>query len=166
MPASRSDRRFLCSGELCKHVRLIDLESVAVLRRILVDENASLSQVASGGLSGVLSGQFAIVPHDIVEVRGGTKNQSHTLCHYPTLTWNHARRDTLMMLGHVHDNWPNYGTASTPGWTCGTSSRSHSRTSRRGAWRSPAARTGRPWSRHVASRRTTTRPARGTSILK
>lgn len=24
---------------------------------------------------------------------------------YPMLTWNHVRRDALMMFGHVHDNW-------------------------------------------------------------
>jgi calcineurin-like phosphoesterase family protein len=41
----------------------------------------------------------------LAEVRDGPKNQSHTLCHYPMLTWNHARRDAIMMFGHVHDNW-------------------------------------------------------------
>ena len=44
----------------------------------------------------------------LAEVRDGPKNQSHTLCHYPMLTWNHARRDALMMFGHVHDNWPGH----------------------------------------------------------
>ena len=41
----------------------------------------------------------------LAEVRDGPQNQSQTLCHYPMLTWNHARRDALMMFGHVHDNW-------------------------------------------------------------
>lgn len=41
----------------------------------------------------------------LTEVRGGSKNQAHTLCHYPMLTWNHARRDALQIFGHVHKNW-------------------------------------------------------------
>lgn len=41
----------------------------------------------------------------LAEVRDGPQNQSHMLCHYPMLTWNHARRDAIMMFGHVHDNW-------------------------------------------------------------
>lgn len=41
----------------------------------------------------------------LAEVQDGPKNQSHSLCHYPILTWNHARRDALMMFGHVYDNW-------------------------------------------------------------
>ena len=41
----------------------------------------------------------------VAEVRDGLKNQSHTLCHYPMLTWNHARRDAFMMFEHVHENW-------------------------------------------------------------
>lgn len=40
----------------------------------------------------------------LVEVCNGPENQSHTLCHYPMVTWNHARRVALMMFGHVHDN--------------------------------------------------------------
>lgn len=41
----------------------------------------------------------------LAEVRDGTKNQAHTLCHYPMITWNHARREALQLFGHVHDNW-------------------------------------------------------------
>lgn len=41
----------------------------------------------------------------LAEVRDGPQNQAHTLCHYPMITWNHARRDALQMFGHVHDNW-------------------------------------------------------------
>ena len=39
------------------------------------------------------------------EVRDGPDNQAHTLCHYPMITWNHARRNALQLFGHVHDNW-------------------------------------------------------------
>lgn len=39
------------------------------------------------------------------ELRDGPQNQLHTLCHYPMVTWNHARRNALQMFGHVHDNW-------------------------------------------------------------
>lgn len=41
----------------------------------------------------------------LAEVRDGPKNQAHTLCHYPMITWNHARRDALQLFGHVHNNW-------------------------------------------------------------
>ena len=41
----------------------------------------------------------------LVEVRDGPKNQAHTLCHYPMITWNHARRDAFQIFGHVHNNW-------------------------------------------------------------
>lgn len=41
----------------------------------------------------------------LVEVRDGPNRQKHTLCHYPLLTWNHARRGALNLFGHVHDNW-------------------------------------------------------------
>lgn len=43
--------------------------------------------------------------HNLVEVQDGPKNQRNTLCHYPLLTWNHARRGALNLFGHVHDNW-------------------------------------------------------------
>lgn len=43
--------------------------------------------------------------HSLVEVRDGPHNQAHTLCHYPLITWNHARRQALHMFGHVHNNW-------------------------------------------------------------
>ena len=41
----------------------------------------------------------------LAEVRDGPHNQAHTLCHYPMITWNHARRQALHMFGHVHNNW-------------------------------------------------------------
>jgi calcineurin-like phosphoesterase family protein len=41
----------------------------------------------------------------IAEVRDGSNNQAHTLCHYPMITWNHARRGALHLFGHVHNNW-------------------------------------------------------------
>lgn len=28
-----------------------------------------------------------------------------TLCHYPTMTWNGARKSSLHLFGHVHGNW-------------------------------------------------------------
>ena len=39
------------------------------------------------------------------EVRDGTLKQNNTLCHYPMITWNHARRGALQLFGHVHGNW-------------------------------------------------------------
>ncbi len=41
----------------------------------------------------------------LVELRDGPLKQSNTLCHYPLITWNHARRGALQMFGHVHNNW-------------------------------------------------------------
>jgi calcineurin-like phosphoesterase family protein len=41
----------------------------------------------------------------LVEVPDGPKNQAHTLCHYPMITWNQSRKGTLQMFGHVHENW-------------------------------------------------------------
>ena len=40
-----------------------------------------------------------------VELCDGPKNQLNTLCHYPMITWNHARRGALQLFGHVHGNW-------------------------------------------------------------
>ena len=40
-----------------------------------------------------------------MELRDGPQNQLNTLCHYPMITWNHARRGALQFFGHVHDNW-------------------------------------------------------------
>lgn len=40
----------------------------------------------------------------LVEVRDGPQNQLNTLCHYPMITWNHARRGAMQFFGHVHDN--------------------------------------------------------------
>lgn len=31
--------------------------------------------------------------------------QMLTLCHYPMVTWNRARRGALQLFGHVHDQW-------------------------------------------------------------
>ncbi|WP_298260877.1 metallophosphoesterase [uncultured Litoreibacter sp.] len=39
------------------------------------------------------------------ELRDGPQNQLNTLCHYPMITWNHARRGALQLFGHVHNNW-------------------------------------------------------------
>lgn len=39
------------------------------------------------------------------ELRDGPKSQRNTLCHYPMITWNHARRGALQLFGHVHNNW-------------------------------------------------------------
>ena len=41
----------------------------------------------------------------LAEVGDGPNKQAHTLCHYPMITWNHARRQALQMFGHVHNNW-------------------------------------------------------------
>ena len=39
------------------------------------------------------------------ELRDGPQGQLNTLCHYPMVTWNHARRGALQLFGHVHNNW-------------------------------------------------------------
>ncbi|MEM8654116.1 MAG: metallophosphoesterase [Pseudomonadota bacterium] len=41
----------------------------------------------------------------LVELRDGPIKQMNTLCHYPMITWNHARRGALKLFGHVHNNW-------------------------------------------------------------
>lgn len=41
----------------------------------------------------------------LAEVADGPKSQRNTLCHYPMITWNHARREALQLFGHVHNNW-------------------------------------------------------------
>lgn len=41
----------------------------------------------------------------LAELRDGPQNQLNTLCHYPMITWNHARRGALQLFGHVHNNW-------------------------------------------------------------
>jgi calcineurin-like phosphoesterase family protein len=42
---------------------------------------------------------------NLAEVSDGPLKQSNTLCHYPMITWNHARRGALQLFGHVHNNW-------------------------------------------------------------
>lgn len=39
----------------------------------------------------------------MAEVPDGPKKQRNTLCHYPMITWNHARREALQLFGHVHN---------------------------------------------------------------
>lgn len=41
----------------------------------------------------------------LTEVRDGPDGLHHTLCHYPMITWNGARKGTLQLFGHVHNNW-------------------------------------------------------------
>ncbi|WP_298914029.1 metallophosphoesterase [uncultured Roseobacter sp.] len=41
----------------------------------------------------------------LAELRDGPQNQPNTLCHYPMITWNHARKGGLQFFGHVHENW-------------------------------------------------------------
>ncbi len=41
----------------------------------------------------------------MAEVKDGPDSQMHTLCHYPMITWNRARRGALQIFGHVHKNW-------------------------------------------------------------
>jgi len=41
----------------------------------------------------------------LAEVRDGSPAQSHTLCHFPMMTWNHARKGALQLFGHTHKAW-------------------------------------------------------------
>lgn len=41
----------------------------------------------------------------LAELRDGPQKQLNTLCHYPMITWNYARRGALQLFGHVHNNW-------------------------------------------------------------
>lgn len=41
----------------------------------------------------------------LVELPDGPNGQANTLCHYPMITWNHARKGALQLFGHVHNNW-------------------------------------------------------------
>lgn len=41
----------------------------------------------------------------LAEVKDGEDGLTHTLCHYPMVTWNRARRGALQLFGHVHENW-------------------------------------------------------------
>lgn len=41
--------------------------------------------------------------HRLAEIKDGTRQV--TLCHYPMLTWNKARRGATMLFGHVHQTW-------------------------------------------------------------
>ena len=40
---------------------------------------------------------------DMAEIRDG--DQRFTLCHYPMVTWNGARRGAVQLFGHVHQSW-------------------------------------------------------------
>jgi calcineurin-like phosphoesterase family protein len=42
---------------------------------------------------------------EITQVKDGKQGLSHTLCHYPMMTWNGARKGSLQFFGHVHDRW-------------------------------------------------------------
>jgi calcineurin-like phosphoesterase family protein len=42
---------------------------------------------------------------NLAEVDDGKTGLKHTLCHYPMLTWNGARKGALHLFGHVHDQW-------------------------------------------------------------
>jgi calcineurin-like phosphoesterase family protein len=41
----------------------------------------------------------------MVELKDGASGPANTLCHYPMITWNHARKGALQLFGHVHNNW-------------------------------------------------------------
>lgn len=41
----------------------------------------------------------------MAEVEDPDAAQPVTLCHYPMMTWNHARKGALHLFGHVHGNW-------------------------------------------------------------
>ena len=60
--------------------------------------------VGNHDLSPTLELPWDTISH-FAEVRDGPHQQRHTLCHYPMVTWNHARRGALQMFGHVHSNW-------------------------------------------------------------
>jgi calcineurin-like phosphoesterase family protein len=40
---------------------------------------------------------------DLAEIKDD--GQYLTLCHYPMITFNHARNAALQLFGHVHDDW-------------------------------------------------------------
>lgn len=42
---------------------------------------------------------------EMSQVKDGKDGLMHTLCHYPMITWNGARKGGLQMFGHVHDRW-------------------------------------------------------------
>jgi calcineurin-like phosphoesterase family protein len=63
-------------------------------KKHLVTGNHDNRQVKSLGWDSV---------HEIAEIKDG--EQSLTLCHYPMITWNHARRGSLQLFGHVHQHW-------------------------------------------------------------
>jgi calcineurin-like phosphoesterase family protein len=42
---------------------------------------------------------------DIAHVKDGRDGLAHTLCHFPMITWNGARKGSLHLFGHVHDRW-------------------------------------------------------------
>jgi calcineurin-like phosphoesterase family protein len=47
------------------------------------------------------------LPWDSVQYMAEIKDETRhvTLCHYPMLTWNKARKGSMMLFGHVHERW-------------------------------------------------------------
>ena len=41
----------------------------------------------------------------MIEVDDPAAAKPVTLCHYPMMTWNHARKGALHLFGHTHGNW-------------------------------------------------------------
>lgn len=41
----------------------------------------------------------------LAEVDDAASDRPVTLCHYPMMTWNNARKGSLHLFGHVHGNW-------------------------------------------------------------
>jgi calcineurin-like phosphoesterase family protein len=41
----------------------------------------------------------------MIEVDDPDADRPVTLCHYPMMTWNHARKGALHLFGHTHGNW-------------------------------------------------------------
>lgn len=60
--------------------------------------------VGNHDLEPTLALPWASISH-LAEVRDGAPTQMHTLCHYPMITWNRARRGALQLFGHVHGQW-------------------------------------------------------------
>lgn len=59
--------------------------------------------VGNHDLAATLELPWDTVRH-MVEIEDG-RGVPNTLCHYPMITWNHARRGALQLFGHVHNQW-------------------------------------------------------------